>query len=99
MPAPSPAQDRGAGPGQAYRALHAEVPVGLGLWLHGELGLQDPLHWHVLLAAARTVGLALGPLPAPLSLFLNGWQQQDMCRSRATHGHRGLGPTQVSASA
>lgn len=71
-PAPTAPRKRATGrPGTAYRALRAHVAVGLRLWLHGQLGLQDPLHGHVLVVRAGTLRLTLRPLPAPLPLLLD----------------------------
>lgn len=51
---------------------HVRVHVCLSLGLHSQLRLQNLLHWHVLVGAARGLHLILVPVLAPLPLLLHG---------------------------
>jgi len=64
--------DVGGGAHRAGVQPHVRLHVGLGLGLDGQLGLQDLLHWHVLVGAAAGLHLALAPVLAPLPLLLHG---------------------------
>lgn len=90
-PSTAPTGDRETG-GRVrvtYRALHVHVAVGLCLWFNSEFSFQNPPHGHVPAAARRALRLALGPLPAPLPLFLHGWCTG---RTQSPRAQGGCGP-------